>query len=137
VSSDRPISDLAVLLRTLEPVLNSGIYVYTQLTHGSDIAAIDAVATLREREGITLVMREEEAQRHGLAVLFRAAWITLTVHSDLHASGLTAAFSRALADAGIACNVIAGAHHDHLFVPVEQAQRALATLRALQNPSGN
>ena len=131
------VSDLATLLRTLEPLLNSGVYVYTQIPLERDIAGVDTVATMREREGITLILREEEAQRHGLPVLFRAAWITLAVHSDLQAVGLTAAFSRVLADAGISCNVIAGANHDHVFVAVEQAQRALAALRALQTPRAN
>ena len=46
--------------------------------------------------------------------------------------GLTAAVAVALADAGIACNVVAAVHHDHLFVPVESADAALAALRALQ-----
>ena len=130
--AEAPIADLDVLLRTLEPVLDSGIYVYTSVPHGTDIGGIDAIATLRETEGFTLVVHEDEAQRHRLPVLFRAAWITLKVHSDLHAVGLTAAFSRALADAGIGCNVIAGAMHDHIFVPHEQAQAALDALRALQ-----
>jgi len=134
--ADPPVSDLAELLRTLEPVLNSGIYVYTQLPIDARLDHIDAVVTVREREGITLIVREEEAQRHGLPPLFRAAWITLTVHSDLEAVGLTAAFAGALANAGIGCNVVAGARHDHIFVPEKQVQRALATLRALQNPSG-
>ena len=63
---------------------------------------------------------------------FRSAWITLAVHSDLAAVGLTAAFARALGDAGVSCNVIAGVHHDHLFVPVDRAADALAALHALQ-----
>jgi hypothetical protein len=126
------VSDLATLLRTLEPHLNSGVYVYTQTPLERDIAGIDTVATMREREGITLILREDEAQRHGLPVLFCAAWITLTVHSDLQAVGLTAAFSRALSDAGIGCNVIAGTIHDHIFVPAEQASDAMAVLLALQ-----
>jgi hypothetical protein len=135
------VSDLTTLLRTMEPILNSGVYVYTRIPLERDIAGIDTIATMREREGITLILREEEAQRHALPVLFRAAWITLTVHSDLQAVGFTAAFSRALADAGIGCNVIAGATNDHVFVPAEHAQRALDTLRglqgaAVQNPSG-
>ena len=132
-----PVSDLDELLRTLAPVLHGGVYVYTQLGPERSLHGIDAVAMIREPEGVTLVVREEEAMRHGLPVLFRAAWVTLTVHSDLQAVGLTAAFSRALADAGIGCNVIAGALHDHVFVPVEHAQRALVALRALQQlPSG-
>ena len=64
------------------------------------------------------------------AELFR--WITLSVPSDLTAVGLTAAVSRALADSGVACNVIAGHHHDHLLVPVESAGTAMEVLQALQ-----
>ncbi len=47
------------------------------------------------------------------------------------AAGLTALFSRTLAQSGISCNVIAGLAHDHLFVDWDQAARALALLRAL------
>ena len=54
------------------------------------------------------------------------------MHSDLAAVGLTAAFSQALAQAGIGCNVVAGTVHDHLFVPAERAADAMAVLQALQ-----
>lgn len=127
-----PIGDLATLLRQLEPALHEGVYVYAQLPAGADASQFDTVATVREREGLTVILREDEAARAGLVALFRARWITLTVHSDLQAVGLTAAFARALADAGIGCNVIAGAVHDHVFVPAERAHDALAALRALQ-----
>ncbi|MEO1490422.1 MAG: ACT domain-containing protein, partial [Pseudomonadota bacterium] len=56
---------------------------------------------------------------------------SLEVHSDLEAVGLTAAVSVALADAGIACNVIAGLHHDHLFVPWERRETAIEQLQRL------
>jgi hypothetical protein len=47
-----------------------------------------------------------------------AVWprITLRVSSALEEISLTAAASRVLADAGISCNVIVGAAHDHLLV---------------------
>ena len=51
--------------------------------------------------------------------------------SALDAVGLTAAVSRALADAGLSCNVLAGLHHDHLLVPAGRAEEALAVLREL------
>ena len=57
--------------------------------------------------------------------------ITLRVGSALTDIGLTALFSRTLADAGISCNVIAGLAHDHLFVGWDQGPRALALLGAL------
>jgi len=128
-----PVSDLAELLRALRPVLNDGSYVFAVLPRDADSGALEPLATFREAEGVTVVLEEERARLAGLRVLFRAAWITLTVHSDLQAVGLTAAFSRAIADAGIGCNVIAGAVHDHVFVPAERAEDALAALRALQS----
>jgi uncharacterized protein len=34
----------------------------------------------------------------------------------------------ALADLGIACNVLVGYHHDHLLVPFDRAEEAVAAL---------
>ena len=121
------------MLRTMQPALHGGTYVFGTVPHGTDVSALDAVATIQEAEGLTVVVREEAARGAGMTGAFRAAWITLAVHSDLHAVGLTAAFSRALANANVGCNVIAGVHHDHLFVPVELAQRAMSALEALQS----
>jgi uncharacterized protein len=128
----QPISNLTMLLRSMEPVLHEGVYAYCTVPHDAQIAAFAPVVTVRESEGLTLVVPEEQAVAAGLPVLFRAAWISLTVHSDLEAVGLTAAFSSALGQAGISCNVVAGAFHDHLFVPAVQAQTALQVLWALQ-----
>lgn len=36
-----------------------------------------------------------------------------------------------LAEAGLSCNVVAGFHHDHLFVEHSRADEALAVLRGL------
>jgi hypothetical protein len=121
------------MLRTMEPVLHGGTYVFGVLPHGADLRLLDPVATMQEAEGLTVVLREEAAAGAGLTGAFRAAWITLSVRSDLQAVGLTAAFARALADANVGCNVIAGVHHDHIFVPVALAQRAMAALEALQS----
>jgi hypothetical protein len=60
-----------------------------------------------------------------------AGWITLRVTSALDAVGLTAAVAGELAQAGLSCNVIAGYHHDHLFVPYDRAPSAVAVLEAL------
>ncbi len=128
-----PIAHLPQLLRTMEPRLHDGVYAYCVVPHGTDVGALTVVATVAEAEGLTIVVPEAQALQAGLPVHFRAAWITLTVHSDLNAVGLTAAFAGALARAGIGCNVVAGALHDHLFVPVQQAEPALAALRALQH----
>ncbi|SAL63771.1 acetyltransferase [Caballeronia terrestris] len=126
------ISNLDVLLASMQPELHAGVYVFASVPFDADLRGIEPIATVREWEGLTVVVEESEAARAGLTPLFRAAWITLTVHSDLNAVGLTAAFARALGDANISCNVVAAAFHDHIFVPVDDAGRALAALEALQ-----
>ncbi len=131
------ISNLAELLQTMHPVLNPGVYVFASVPAGADLGSLEPLATFRESEGLTLIVEERQADAANLPVLFRAAWITLTVHSDLQAVGLTAAVAAALAEAGIACNVVAAAFHDHLFVPVEMGERALAALQAMAPATGS
>ncbi|WP_367890127.1 ACT domain-containing protein [Rhodobacter calidifons] len=55
------------------------------------------------------------------------------MQSDLAAVGLTAAFAGALGREGISCNVVAGYHHDHLFVPWDRRWDAMVALRALSD----
>ena len=127
-----PISDLATLLRTLQPMLNAGTYVFASVPVGKELPLDAVIASIREPEGLSVVMEESAAQRAGLSSVFKCAWITLSVNSDLEAVGLTAAFSAALAKANVGCNVVAGVNHDHVFVPVGQAQEAMKVLRSLQ-----
>lgn len=84
-----------------------------------------------EDEGLSLVVPREAAEASGLEASAPLRCITLRVHSSLAAVGLTAAVAQALADEGISANVIAGAHHDHVFVPAADAARALGALAAL------
>lgn len=91
----------------------------------------DPIATVREDEGLTLVLSQDEADRHGLAYEAPQAWITLRVHSSLAAVGMTAAVSAALTKAAISCNVVAAFHHDHIFVPLERGEEARRVLAAL------
>jgi len=116
----------------MQPVLNPGRYAFVTPPQEVLIDPASIIASIREPEGLSAVLTEQDALELDLPVAFTAAWITLTVHSDLAAVGLTAAFSDALAQAGIGCNVVAGTRHDHLFVPVEQARQAMDVLHALQ-----
>lgn len=120
------------MLRSLRPELQPGVWAYATCTDEAQVARSKPLALFREAEAITVVAREEDARAVGLEPLFRCAWIALTVHSDLEAVGMTAAVAAALAERGIACNIVAAAYHDHLFVPVERAADAMAALQALQ-----
>ena len=128
-------SDLRVLLSNLSPEPHPGRYVYATAPDGALPDAFTPVVTVRESEGLTLVLPEAEAAAAGLPYTYVAGWITLRVHSALEAVGLTAAVSLALTDAGISCNVVAGFHHDHLFVPYERTGEAVAVLERLAGES--
>jgi uncharacterized protein len=117
----------------MEPVLNPDTYAFVSLPEDTRVDAADIVASIREPEGLSIVVERAVAERAGLMPVFLCRWITLTVHSDLQAVGLTAAFARALADAGISANVVAGTYHDHIFVPVDRADEAMTALRGLQD----
>ncbi|HEY8586882.1 MAG TPA: ACT domain-containing protein [Rhodanobacter sp.] len=127
----QPTGDLKTLLAHMKPALNPGRYAFVLLPPGVIPDPAHIVASVREPEGLSVILPERTVRDLGLTAAFFAAWITLTVHSDLAAVGLTAAVSQALAEAGISCNVVAGVFHDHLFVPVEQAQQALDALHVL------
>jgi hypothetical protein len=103
----------------------------TSAVDGSDIVA---AATIVEDEGLTAVVRVADAERLGQRPDFVAAWLTLDVDSALDSVGLTAAVATALANEGIACNVLAGFHHDHLLVPEDRADEAATILQALGTP---
>ncbi|MGW6569424.1 ACT domain-containing protein [Streptomyces sp. NPDC054975] len=129
--------DLTRLVAGMRPELNPGRYVFTTVD-GPAPAGLVPVVTVAESEGLTLVVRQEEADAAGLAYDYVAGWITLRVHSALDAVGLTAVVAQGLAEAGLSCNVVAGFHHDHLFVEHARAQEALTVLRTLaQHASGS
>jgi len=129
--TDHGSTDLHAMLATLEATARPDDYVFLAVDADHPIVAL-AEATIREEEALTIVVRRRDADAHGLVYEFVAAWLTLTVHSSLEAIGLTAAFSRALGDAGISCNVLAGYHHDHLLVPASDRDIALDAIRALR-----
>lgn len=120
--------DIDRLLRGMEPVLHEAAYGFAVWDGG--VMPFLPFATVAEAEGMTVVAPLEEMAKAGLASE-QWARISLTIHSDLAAVGLTAAFSAALAAEGISCNVVAGFHHDHLFVPWARRFDALAALERL------
>ena len=94
----------------------------------------DTVCTFMEKEGVTLVLEKSFADKKCIAYEYLAAWITLEIHSSLEAVGLTAAFASALTKANISANVIAGYYHDHIFVAVTDAVRAMQVLEGMTTP---
>ena len=120
MSERAPVSDPARMVAEMAPRLDAQAWRFVVVADG-DLPA-DVFAIIREDEGLSAIMPGEGGD---------FARITLMVHSALEGVGLTAAVSGALAAAGIACNVVAGFHHDHLFVPWQRREEALAVLQRL------
>jgi hypothetical protein len=124
--------DLARMLASLDIERRPGVFAF--VTGDWPSLRPIAHAMVAEAEGTTHVVTVDDARSVGALVEFEAAWLTLTVWSSLEAVGLTAAVSKVLADAGIACNALAGYHHDHLLVPVAEVDAAVRLLRDLSSP---
>ncbi|MFC4960111.1 ACT domain-containing protein [Streptomyces mauvecolor] len=122
--------DLRTLLGGIRPELNPGRYVLT-LSPGPLPADLTPAVLITEPEGVTLVVRQEQADAAALAYDYVVGWITLSAQCAIEAVGLTAAVATELAAHGISCNVVAGYHHDHLFVPYERAEEAVGVLNDL------
>lgn len=123
-------TDVDAMLATLGVQRRPGVFAYiaVQVPTPGLIAAAHAV--VKEGRLTTIVLPVDAAERAGQATDAQFAWLTLSVQSSLDAVGLTAAVSARLAAVGIPCNVLAGFHHDHLLVPVDRVDDAIAVLTA-------
>ena len=124
-------TDLSGLLKNMKPELNAGEYVYCLADSKEQVVALDPLCYFLEKEGVTMILPKEKADAMSIPYATTCAWITLTVHSSLEAVGLTAAVSKALTEANISCNIVAAFYHDHIFVPIADAPRAMDALFAL------
>ncbi|MBZ4036809.1 ACT domain-containing protein [Flavobacterium sp. 17A] len=129
--------NLITILKNLNPVLNDGKYVFTKVDAIDSIPFSKILFLFKEQEGITVVLEKRFAEELNLNFSYIASWITLEVHSSLAAVGLTAAFSQALGNANISCNVVAAYLHDHIFVDENDANKAMDVLLKLKEENKN
>ncbi len=122
------IRDLAILLRDMQPVLHDVPYGYGFIAAGQTAPADAVFARIVEDEGTTLIAPQAVLTAMGITAPEAWARISLTVQSDLEAVGLTAALATALAGRGISANVVAGFHHDHIFVQWDRRVDAMQAL---------
>jgi len=126
-----PVRDTDAMIAGMAPIAVPGLWHFCWLA--SDDARCArlrgiARATLSEDDGWSLILDDETARREGLLSELPMAQITLQVHSALDGVGLTAAISKTLTEANVPCNIVAGFHHDHVFVPADRAEEAVALL---------
>lgn len=124
------IRETKAMLAGMTPVLTDCEYVYCT-THDADLVASagpKALGLFREDEGTTLILARDDARAMGFDDAMPMRRIVLSVYSALDGIGLTASVAAALTAAAIPCNMVAGFHHDHVFVPASLAERAQAVL---------
>jgi hypothetical protein len=129
--------DLATLLRHMTPVVHPDVFVFCSFPDFQLPGGWAPVATFREAEGLSAIVPLRDAQAAGVGHQFESRMVTLTIHSALDAVGFLARICTALAEQGIACNAVSAYHHDHLFVPAHQIDRALQALAAISAASGD
>ena len=133
-----PIRDTAAMIAGMAPVLDEQVYQFCTVTDRALLmqAMPMALARFDEDEGVSLILSVADAAGLGFETDLPMRRITLSVQSALDGVGLTAAVATALAGAGIACNMVAAYHHDHVFVPADTASRAMDILYALASDQG-
>ena len=129
-------TDITKLLSALKPVLNKGEYVFVSTKNLENVPRANTLCEFKEKEGATIVIEKNVADRLNLSYEFVANWITLNVHSSLSAVGLTAIISTELMKNDISCNVIAGYYHDHIFIERNHSEKAIKTLIELSENYG-
>lgn len=124
--------DLSELLKAMAPKVRERDLVFCTIPW-EDIpdTTIDPLCLFKEEEGFSLILTKKQADSLGLN--YDGVWtrIELMVHSDLMAIGFLSAVSKALADGEISVNVVSAHFHDHLFVPSDQAKKAIKLLEQL------
>lgn len=121
-------TNLGKLIAGMNPVLKDGEYVFATVAAAGDIPAL---MTFREDEGVTLILPREEAEQRGIDGTFPCRMITLNIHSALDAVGFLARITTALAAEGMGVNPVSAFYHDHLFVPADRVDDAMAVLRKM------
>ena len=132
-TTPKPIIDAKAMIKGMRPGLLAGDVVFCTCDNAALVARAlpDARGLFREAEGVSLILSVERADALGFDIGQPMRQITLGVFSALEGVGLTAAVAGALAVLGIPCNMVAGYHHDHAFVPADRADQAMECLKTL------
>lgn len=122
------------ILQNLDPVMAPETYVYVGVSNQSllKVLGFDPVAFFKEPDGITLILKKEDADNNFLNYQTEYCHIILNAPFAMRCVGLTAIVSSALAKAGISIIPILSAYKRSLLVEKEDAHTALEILNAMQ-----
>lgn len=130
-------TNLNSLIRSMQPVLQPGTFVFAQLpaTASKDIFSrvqgLNPKMLYREEEAWTIILPQQEARNARLEHIFPCRQITLNIHSSLDAVGFLAAITARLARLEIGVNPVSAFLHDHLFVPEGKENAVMEALQTM------
>lgn len=128
-------TDLFLLLKSMEPILYEGEYVFCSVDPEEGLPFIpDSIGIFREEEGLTLVLSRDCADTHNLSYSSVFRCVILSIHSSLDAVGFLATMTSKLAQHGISVNPISAYYHDHLLIPTLRVSEVMALLREFSSP---
>lgn len=123
--------NLKKLLENMDPIKGDD-YAFCNMNEESlKNLDITPLCTFHEEEGITAIIRLEDAERLRLPFSYAGTKITLNVTSSLEAVGFLAKITEKLARAEISVNAFSPIHHDHIFVTPKDADNAMVLLLEL------
>jgi len=73
-------TNISVLIKGMNPKLNNGEYVFSTLSDSNKVDRADTIFEFKEREGLSIVIEKQKADRLGLEYDLVFSWITLTIH---------------------------------------------------------
>lgn len=124
-------TDLNTLIASMQPVLHSDEYVFATTTQHVSNGDLSPVMVFAEAEGRTLIIKRSRAVANNLKFDFPCRMITLNIHSALDAVGFLARVTTRLAALNMGVNPVSAFYHDHLFVPADRAQEAMAEIEQM------
>ena len=123
-------TNLSKLLQSMQPILCEGEYVFCTVSYqDKNFSNLDPICLFKENEGLTLILKREQADLATLSYTLVFSMITLSIHSSLEAIGFLAAITSKLARHNISVNPVSAYYHDHLFVPVASTQKVMKLLQ--------
>lgn len=128
-------TNLDRLIASMQAVLHPETFVFATIGTGPIPPGAQIVMQFQEAEGTTLILPMAQAEALNLRHEYPCRMITLNIHSALEAVGFLARITNALAAEGMSVNPVSAFFHDHLFVPVAQAELAMEVLGRISKES--
>jgi hypothetical protein len=115
------------MLAGMTPRLTGGEFTFCTMQDAELIARALALVAGSGKRGTTFILALTEVRKRGFSGAKPMRRIRLEMFSALN-GGLAVGIATAPAQENIPCNMVAGYHHDPVFVPAALAERAEAVL---------